>query len=84
MIAGDIFLVEETKELVMDDGAEYVKLNVFVPFWKAPVTKASQLPVAANTVGDVRLVTETEQFYICIAEVGTVEEQWKVFEVGHA
>lgn len=78
---GDIFLVEETKELVVYNGAEYVKLNVFVPYWKAPVAKASELPVGGNVLGDVRLVTETEQFYICIATVGTVEEQWKVFEV---
>jgi hypothetical protein len=78
---GDIFLVEETKELVLYNGAEYVKLNVFVPFWKAPVAKESELPVSGNTVGDVRLVTETDQFYICIKTSGTVEEQWKVFEV---
>lgn len=81
VIAGDIFLVEETKELVVYNGAEYVKLNVFVPFWKQPVAKASELPVASNAIGDVRLVTETEQFYICIATVGTVEEQWKEFEI---
>lgn len=78
---GDIFLVEETKELLLYNGAEYVTLNVFVPFWKKPVTKASALPTVANTVGDVRLVTETEQLYICIKTTGTVEEQWKVFEV---
>ena len=81
VLAGDIFLVEEDRELVMWNGAEYVKLNVFVPFWKPPVAKASELPVVSNAVGDVRLVTETEQFYICIATTGTVVEQWKVFEV---
>jgi hypothetical protein len=77
---GDIFLVEETKELLLYNGAEYVQLNSFVPFWKAPVTKESELPVGGNTVGDVRLVTETKQFYICIATTGTVGEQWKIFE----
>lgn len=78
---GDIFLVEETSELVVYNGSEYIKLKSFVPFWKPPVTKVAELPVGGNTVGDVRLVTETEQFYICIATTGTVEEQWKVFKV---
>jgi hypothetical protein len=78
---GDIFLVEETSELVIYNGSEYTKLKSFVPFWKPPVTKVSELPVGSNTVGDVRLVTEVEQFYICIGTTGTIEEQWKVFEV---
>ena len=77
---GDIFLVEETKELVVYNGTEYVKLNFFIPFWKAPFAQASELPVGGNTVGDVRLVKETGQFYICIAPTGTVEEQWHIFE----
>lgn len=78
---GDIFLVEETSELVLYNGSEYIKLKAFVPFWKPPVTKESELPVGGNAIGDVRLVTETEQFYICISTTGTIEEQWKVFEV---
>lgn len=78
---GDIFLVEELKELLLYNGAEYVKLNTFVPFWKSPVTKESELPVGGNVIGDVRLVKETAQLYICIATVGTVGEQWKIFEV---
>jgi hypothetical protein len=78
---GDIFLVEETLELVVYNGTEYVKLKAFVPFWKAPVTKESELPVGGNTVGDVRLVTELAQFFICISTTGTVSEQWKIYEV---
>lgn len=80
VVKGDIFLVEETKELLLYNGAEFVKLNSFVPFWKSPVTKESELPVGGNTVGDVRLVTETSQFYICVKTTGTVGEQWKIFE----
>src|SRR5512146_829996 len=76
VVKGDIFLVEETSELVVYNGAEYIKLKSFVPFWKPPVTKVAELPV-----GGVRLVTEIEQFYICIGTTGTVEEQWKLFEV---
>ncbi len=60
----------------MWNGAEYVKLNAFVPFWKPPKTKVSELPVAGNAVGDVRLVTEIHQFYSCIKTTGTLEEQW--------
>jgi len=78
---GDIFLVEETVELVVYNGSEYIKPNVFVPFWKPPVKKATELPTGGNTVGDVRLVTETEQFFICIATTGTIGEQWRQFEV---
>lgn len=83
VIKGDIFLVEETKELVLYNGAEYVLLNFFIPFWKGPVKKESELPVGGNTVGDVRLTTETpkRQLFVCIATVGTVAEQWKEFIV---
>lgn len=78
---GDIFLVEETKELVLYNGSEYVKLNIFVPYWKPAVTKEAELPVANNVIGDVRLVTELGQFFICVATVGSVSEQWHIFEV---
>lgn len=81
VLKGDIFLVEETTELVVYNGAEFVKIKIFVPYWKPPVTKESELPVGGNTIGDVRLVTETEQFFICVKTTGTVGEQWKEFVV---
>lgn len=77
---GDIFLVEETRELLLYDGVEYVKLNTFVPYWKPPVTKASELPIVHNVVGDVRLVLETSQLYICVSTTGTISEQWHIYE----
>lgn len=80
---GDIFLVEETQELVIYNGTEYVKPNVFVPFWKAPVKKESELPIGGNTLGDVRLVTELGQFFFCIKTTGTIGEQWSPANRGH-
>ena len=77
----DIFFVEETKEFVVYNGAEYVKPNFSIPFWKSPFTKESELPIGGNTIGDVRLVKETNQFYICVATIGTVTEQWHIFEI---
>lgn len=77
VIKGDVFLVEETKELVVWTGAEYVKLAV--PYWQAPVTEEAKLPTENNTIGDVRLDLATNQFFICYATVGTIEEQWKEF-----
>lgn len=81
VIKGDIFLVEETRELVLYNGTEYVKLNFFVAFWRPPVTKESELPTGGNTIGDVRLVKELAQFFVCISTSGSIAEQWEIYKV---
>ncbi len=78
--AGDVALVEELKELYFYTGAEWKPMRVALRFWKEPVAEEAALPVTANVVGDVRLDLERSQFYICVATVGSVAEQWKRFE----
>jgi hypothetical protein len=79
---GDVVLVVETRELwIYSKLEEWESLVTITPFWKSPFAKASELPVSGNTIGDVRLVKEIGQLYICIATTGTVGEQWKEFEV---
>lgn len=77
--AGDVAFVSEIHELWYYNGTEWKPMVDALRFWKEPVAKASELPVTGNTIGDVRLDLETEQFYVCFNTTGTVVEQWKIF-----
>jgi hypothetical protein len=79
---GDVAFAEEQKELYYYTGAEWKTMAAFIPFWKSVVKKETELPTAGNTIGDIRLTTETpkEQFFICYkTSGGAVAEQWKEY-----
>jgi len=75
---GDVAFVYELEEIfVYGVSEEWKPISAEARHWKAPVKKESELPVASNVLGDVRLVEELGQLFYCIATVGTVSEQWK-------
>jgi hypothetical protein len=78
---GDVAYVVELNEVFTYGASEEWKpISVTVPHWRPPVTKASELPVGGNVLGDIRFVTETSQFWYCYKTTGgAFEEQWKEF-----
>jgi hypothetical protein len=79
---GDARFVEETREVFVYLGGAWKSLVTTPQHWLAPVVKESNLPITLNVIGDVRLVEELKQFFICYKTTGAaVAEQWEPF--GH-
>src|SRR5208282_1178999 len=78
---GDVALVEEVHEVWYYTGAEWLPVQAPLRYWKVPVSEEATLPTSNNTIGDVRVDLETNQFYICFNTTGTIVEQWKLFTV---
>lgn len=76
---GDVAFVEELHELYFYTGTEWDPMLDALRFWKEPVAKEADLPIASNVIGDVRLDVETHQFYTCYNTTGSIVEQWKLF-----
>lgn len=82
---GDVRLVTETAQFYIciattgTVGEQWKVFEVAAHHWLSPVAKEAELPTTGNVVGDVRLVEELKEFFICIATTGTIGEQWGSF-----